>query len=89
MKTMDKVKLNRMRFRHKKNDKLLYPEDQSKVTWDLFIAVVLITTCILTPFSIAFNKSSFVWTFIGYAIDLMFFIDIAVIFNSAFYDEEF
>jgi hypothetical protein len=55
METMDKEKLNRMRFRQKKSDRLLYPEDTSKVQWDLFIAVILITSCILTPYSIAFN----------------------------------
>jgi hypothetical protein len=89
MKTKDKVKLNRMRFRQKKSDRLLYPEDQGKVYWDLFIALVLIISCILTPYSIAFDQNSRAWDFLGYTIDVLFFIDIMVIFNSAFYDDEF
>jgi hypothetical protein len=82
-----------MRFRQKKNEWLLYPEDQVKVSWDLFITLILLISCILTPYRIAFTRGedqeSLQWQVISYGIDTFFLIDILVIMNSAFYDDEF
>lgn len=89
----DKGKNDRMRFRQKKNASLFYPEDQSKVSWDLFITLILLISCILTPYRIAFSNSdeeeTLGWQIVGYGIDFLFFLDIIVIMNSAFYDDEF
>ena len=69
---------------------MLYPEDDFKNNWDLFITMILILTCIVTPVRIAFYEEDDVsWTIINYTIDFFFFIDIVVSFNSAFYDEDF
>ena len=34
---------------------MIYPEDDYKVNWDLFITIVLLFTCIETPLRVAFN----------------------------------
>lgn len=61
--------------------------------WDLFMTLVLIITCIQTPLNIAFedldNSSPDNFSLIlDYIIDFLFLVDIIVIFNSAFYDED-
>ena len=69
---------------------ILYPEDNFKNNWDLFITLILILTCIVTPIRIAFYESDDLeWQIINYMIDSFFFFDILVSFNSAFYDEDF
>ena len=76
---------------------IIYPESKNKSFWDLFMTVVLLVTCFLTPLDIAFDKASEFTnvenasnfsSFIDLFIDVMFFIDILVIFNSAYYDDE-
>lgn len=78
---------------HRRNKKtwLLYPEDDSKAIWDLFITFVLLASCLITPFNIAFGaiEDPLEWKIINYTIDIFFLIDIIVIFNSAYYDTEF
>lgn len=50
----------------------------------------MILTCIVTPVRIAFYESDDVqWQIINYTIDFLFFSDMVVSFNSAFYDEDF
>ena len=83
---------------HVSNEKpfIIYPENKNKGIWDLFMTLVLIITCIQTPLNIAFEDldaskvdngvKSFV--ILDYIIDALFLIDILVIFNSAFYDED-
>ena len=70
---------------------LLYPEDSGKVNWDIFITVVLLVTCIFTPYNIAFGADDepLVTKVFSYMIDVLFLVDIIIIFNSAFIDEEF
>mmetsp|Transcript_26579 Transcript_26579/g.40570 ORF Transcript_26579/g.40570 Transcript_26579/m.40570 type:complete len:153 (-) Transcript_26579:169-627(-) len=91
IKAKDKMKVERMRARKNKKTWMLYPEDQHKVYWDLFITVILLISCILTPYNIAFGgiQEPLGWTMINFTIDGMFLIDILIIFNSAYYDDEF
>ena len=92
MKTRDKERVERMRYRkHKKGSWLLYPEDPHKVSWDLFITLILMISCILTPYNIAFidDPEPLHWMIINYTIDTLFAIDIIVIFQSCHYDDEF
>ena len=53
------------------------------------MAGLLLFTCMVTPYRIAFSEDDLVWTFINYSVDLLFFCDIVVIFFTAFYDEDF
>lgn len=48
-------KLDRMRFRQNKRALLFYPEDQYKIYWDLFITFILLASCLITPWRIAFS----------------------------------
>ena len=91
MRVRDRERVERMRFRkHKKGSWLLYPEDQNKVSWDLFITFILMISCILTPYNIAFiDDEPLHWKIINFTIDSLFAIDIIVIFQSCYYDDEF
>jgi hypothetical protein len=81
---------------HIKNEKpyIIYPENKNKGFWDLFMTLVLIITCIQTPLNIAFEDVSNEKggndfnKILDYCIDFLFFLDIIVIFNSAYYDED-
>lgn len=60
-----------------------------KEYWDSFMTVVLLVTCLLTPYQIAFvAKSSSTEIILNKITDILFGLDIAVIFNSEFYDHE-
>ena len=69
----------------------MYPEDPGKVNWDLFITIILLISCITTPFRIAFGgiEDPLEWVIINATIDILFLIDIFVNFFSAYYDAEF
>ena len=55
------------------------------------MTLVLLTTCILTPLNIAFNleESNRKLKVVDYMIDFLFFVDIIVIFNSAYYTDDY
>lgn len=86
-----KEKVQRMKHRDDKKPWILYPEDQIKTNWDMFITLILLITCLLTPWRIAFGEEEdpIEWKIISYSIDIFFLIDIFVIFFSAYYDNEF
>ena len=86
----DQEKFERMRHRDHRKFFMFYPEDQFKANWDLFVTIILIFTCLSTPYRIAFiERDNTAWTVINYSIDSMFLIDIIFIFNSAYNDEDF
>ena len=72
---------------------LIYPEDQKKIYWDLFITMVLLISCIITPWRIGFVDSKesepLEWEIINYLIDSLFLMDIIIIFFSAYHDDDF
>ena len=80
-----------MRARKEKVNFLLYPEDNIKENWDFFILVILIISCITTPYRIAFGdiNEPLGWKMLNVTCDSLFFLDILVIFNSGFYDNNF
>ena len=86
------VKLERMK-RHDRKKGILYPEDRIKCYWDIFITFVLIFTCIFIPARIAFvkpledNHTINFWLILNSVLDLFFFVDMVIVFNSGFYDE--
>ena len=78
---------------HRRARCMIYPEDHYKEIWDLAITLVLLFTCIYTPIEIAFDfdnaESRTVFQFIiKYLIDSFFLLDIIIIFNSAYYNED-
>lgn len=65
---------------------MIYPEDSIKNFWDAISSIALLTTCFLTPFNLAFDNevNSIHWyLWLNYSIDIIFAIDIVVIFNTA------
>lgn len=65
---------------------IIYPEDKFKTVWDIFQSFVLLLSCILTPFNLAFadEVEEYLWyTYFNYSIDVTFLLDIIVIFNCA------
>jgi hypothetical protein len=69
---------------------MLQTEDPFKGYWDIYIALVLIFTSLVTPYRIALvEKDNTQWNIINNTVDIMFLIDIIIIFNSAFEDEDF
>lgn len=78
----------RMTKRSNRKSYILYPEDKLKNSWDLVMTIILLITCIETPYDIAFADNTISFNLFTTIIDLIFLFDIIVIFNSAFYTEE-
>lgn len=69
---------------------MIMPDNETKANWDLLITLVLMFTCMVTPYRIAFIESDNMnWKITNAVIDSLFLIDIILIFNSATQDEEF
>ena len=69
---------------------MCYPNDGPKINWDIFMTFVLLLTCVITPLHIAFSDEENEVRWMGIlnnCIDVLFAIDMIVIFNSAYYDE--
>ena len=78
-----------MKTRTHKKKWIIYPEDEWKGRWDLFITVILIFTCMSTPYLISFEAETCAWVITNYSIDTCFFIDIIFNFFQAYYNEDF
>lgn len=73
-----------------RNPCMVYPEDKMKPPWDLFLAFVLLFSCLVSPYRIAFvEKDNLTWLIINNTVDFLFLMDIVIIFNTAYYDEDF
>lgn len=69
---------------------MIYPNNPYKDDWDSFITIILIFTCMVTPYRIAFiDEDSDLWVGINYSIDGLFLIDMILCFMTAYYTEEF
>jgi hypothetical protein len=69
---------------------LLYPNDNFKIYWDILMAIILLQTCFTTPLQFAFQDEieSFGWFMLfNYSMDILFFVDIIINFNSAYQNE--
>lgn len=84
------ARFDRMRDRPNRKKYMLYPEDRLKMNWDLLIAFMLIITCSVTPVTLAFyEEESLVMIIFNFVINVLFGIDIIVIFFTAFYNDDF
>jgi len=71
---------------------MLYPSDRITVAWEISGSIILLGTCILTPFTLAFNEEldQIPWyTNLNYAIDIFFFFDIIINFNMAQMNDQY
>ena len=58
-----------------------------KNIWSYVLMLLLVYTAVITPVRITFiDVTDINWIFIDTIIDCLFFIDILVSFNSAYYD---
>lgn len=71
---------------------LIYPENKSKGIWDLVMTIILLTSCVITPLDIAFGAElrdqPLSMLIINGLTDSFFAIDMLLIFNTAYYNEE-
>ena len=83
-------KIDRMYKRKKVVKYLIYPENRKKAIWDLWMTFVLLVTCLVTPLNIAFTdeEDELGILIVDLMVDSLFGIDILVIFNTAFYDQD-
>lgn len=64
--------------------------DSFKTNWDLFVTLVLLFTAFVTPYRVAYiNNETKGWDITNLTIDTIFGLDILIIFNTAYYDEDF
>lgn len=69
---------------------IIYPEDNWKPYYDVFICLIIVISCIFTPLDIAFFgmlSEHVKWYLV--VIDVIFLTDILINFNSAFYDSHY
>ena len=79
-----------MRHGKKRRNCMCYPEDPDKANWDLIMSLILVFSCVMTPVNMAFDKDlGESWDYVLGFMDFLFFIDTIIIFNSAYYDEDF
>ena len=65
---------------------MIYPDNSKLQSWDIFMIFNLVLACLITPYRLAFTKddsedSVFTIAFV-YLIDLLFLVDIIIIFNT-------
>lgn len=65
---------------------LIFPDMRPKQYWDIFITILVIILCFLTPWRLAFveNDNSLTWLFVDTFIDFFFIIDIIINFFTVF-----
>jgi len=71
---------------------MIYPNDTSKLWWDVFISLILLISTFTTPIDIAFTDTLSQnprWFWFSTSLDIAFLVDILVTFNSAMQDSSF
>lgn len=69
---------------------MFYPEDSTRTNWDLFVSLILIFVCFATPYRISFvQEETQGWIIAMYTIDIFFLIDMIIIFNTAYFNEDY
>ena len=72
----------------RKKKHIFYPDDKNRDSYDLFMCIVLLISCLLSPYNIAFVPDlDGAARIVGGVIDILFAIEMCVIFNTAIYDE--
>lgn len=64
--------------------------DEFKSSWDFCLVIVLIFSSLMSPYRLAFvEQDDTKWRIINIVVDLMFSFDIVVVFNTAYYDDDY
>ena len=69
----------------------MYPKNQKKRIFDIYICLLLIFSCIEIPYRLVLTQGDddAIWQTINYFIDISFLLDIIFNFNTAYFDEDF
>ena len=69
---------------------LIRPRNPHKVTWDMWVGVLIVYSVLIIPFRIAYNvkNTGTWWMWLDYTIDFFFFVDMALCFFTAFYNDD-
>ena len=87
---MLKEKLNAKIQSNKQKSCMIYPNNEVKSYWDGFVTIILLFSCITTPYRIAFSENEPpAWVFINISVDSIFAIDIILSFMSAYSTDEY
>ena len=71
----------------KPDKSVIHPLNNYKVAWDIFICVLVIYSIIMIPIRIGFDaRPEFGFTVFDGFIDCVFFLDMCLSFNTAFFD---
>ena len=71
------------------------PQSKCLAIWNIFIAIVLLWSCMITPLQIALlhdNTDEIIdmdWATVNYSVDFIFLLEIIINFNTAVYDEDY
>jgi Ion transport protein len=91
MEDFGEIQTSKKYNRGNKKKCMIYPEDQNKGKWDLFITFLLMITCVLTPYELAFENDdeNFIYLGVDTSINICFAFDIVINFMTAYYDNDY
>ena len=75
---------------YKKHKRLFFPDDSFREKWEMVLAIMILYSCLWVPYYMAFsddNNQNVITLVIDGVSDIVFFIDLLINFNSAFYNE--
>ena len=82
-----KIKQSLLRAKRKYyKDWMLYPENNIKFFWDIFVTLLLVVSCFITPLQLCDLVKMQALTM---SIDCLFGLDMIIIFNSAILTDDF
>jgi hypothetical protein len=68
----------------------VYPDDHFVGIWDIYIAFVLVFSCMTVPYRLALiSEDTLAWVYINGFVDICFLLDIIIIFNKTIFDDNF
>lgn len=88
-------KFHAKKIEHAQQEKekyLLDPESKFIGPWDVLMTLCLLFTSVFRPYQVAFNKQAIytpVWNFVNILLEMMFLMDMLVVFNTAYHESEF
>ena len=68
---------------------LIYPDNSCKDYWDIYITVVLVVSCALIPYQLAYQLENEELSLFLVVADIFFFLDIVLNFLTVYYDEDY
>ena len=80
-------------FVRRPKENIIYPDNRMYQIWELFMTIILLISCFLTPVEIAFSPTvdskSSAQSIFEYVMDFLFFSDVIVTFYCAYQNEDF